>query len=125
MATIKRSWSSESTIINAVSVTTGSYSSAVDLETDGYEGAHVTLDANFPGSPTDDLEVHVQASLDGTNWDDTALLCFEVDNGTDPNQVSFVVRDVAQFRVYCKRNGSTDTIVVTAKCMRWRYSSVG
>lgn len=109
--------------MNAVSVTTGSYSSAVDLETNGYEGAHVTVDADFPASPTDDLEVHVQASLDGSTWDDTAITSFVIDNGTDANQVSFVVKDVAHFRLYCKRSGSTDTITVTAKYQAWRYQS--
>lgn len=123
MATISKSWSSETTIMNAVSVTTGSYSSAVDLETNGYEGAHVTVDADFPASPTDDLEVHVQASLDGSTWDDTAITSFVIDNGTDANQVSFVVKDVAHFRLYCKRSGSTDTITVTAKYQAWRYQS--
>ena len=123
MATISKSWSSETTIMNAVSVTTGSYSSAVDLETNGYEGAHVTVDADFPTSPTDDLEVYVQASLDGSTWDDTAITSFVIDNGTDPNQVSFIVKDVAHFRLYCKRSGSTDTITVTAKYQAWRYQS--
>lgn len=123
MATISKSWSSETTIMNAVSVTTGSYSSAVDLETNGYDGAHVTVDADFPASPTDDLEVYVQASLDGSTWDDTAITSFVIDNGTDPNQVSFIVKDVAHFRLYCKRSGSTDTITVTAKYQAWRYQS--
>jgi hypothetical protein len=123
MATISKSWSSEATIMNAVSVTTGSYSSAVDLETNGYEGAHVTVDADFPASPTDDLEVYVQASLDGTTWDDTAITSFVIDKGTDPNQVSFTVKDIAHFRLYCKRSGSTDTITVTAKYQAWRYQS--
>jgi hypothetical protein len=124
MATISKVWGSETTIMNAVAVTTGSYSDAVDLETNGYEGAHVIVDADFPASPTDNLEVYMQASLDGTNWDDTALFSFVVDKGTDPNQVSFIVKDVARFRLYCKRSGSTDTITVTAKYQAWRWQSI-
>ncbi len=124
MATIKKDWASEATIMNAVSVTTGSYSSAVDLATDGYEGAHVTVDADFPASPTDDLEIQVQASIDGSNWDDTPLQAVVLENDNDPNQISFTIRDVAQFRLYCKRSGSTDTITVTAKSRAWRYQSV-
>ena len=123
MATISKVWGTETIIMNAVSVTTGSYSSDVDLETNGYEGAHVTADADFPASPTDNLEVYVQGSLDGTNYDDTALCSFVVDKGTDPNQVSFIIKDVAHFRLYCKRSGSTDTITVTAKYQPWRYGS--
>ena len=123
MATISKSWGSETTIMNAVGVTTGSWSSNVDLETSGYEGTHVTVDADFPASPTDNLIVEVRASLDGTNYDDTALSSFTIDKGTDPNQVSFIVKDVAHFKLYCKRDGSTDTITVTAKCQPWRFTS--
>jgi hypothetical protein len=123
MATISKSFGSETTILNAVAVTTGSWSDDVDLETNGYEGAHVIVDADFPASPTDNLIVEVRASLDGTNYDDTALFSFKVDKGTDPNQVSFVIKDVAHFKLYCKRDGSTDTITVTAKYQAWRYSS--
>jgi hypothetical protein len=123
MATIAKNWSSETTIMNAVSVTTGSWSDDVDLETNGYEGAHLTVDADFPASPTDNLIVEVRASLDGTNYDDTPLFSFKIDKGTDPNQVSFIVKDVAHFKLYCKRDGSTDTITVTAKYQAWRYTS--
>lgn len=122
--TISKEWGSETTIMNAVAVTGGSYSSGVDLETGGYEGAQVTMEADFPGTPTDDLEVYVQASLDGTNYDDTALYSFAIDKDTDPNQVTFKVPDVAHFRLYCKRSGSTDTITVTAKHKPWRWQSV-
>ena len=123
MATIKKNWQTEQTIINAASVTTGTWSSDVDLETDGCEGAHVTVDADFPASPTDNLVVEVRASLDGTNYDDTPLYKFEIANDTDPNQVSFIVKDVAHFKLYLYRSGSTDTITVTAKCQRWNYAS--
>jgi len=121
MATIKKNWQTEETIINAANVTTGTWSSDVDLETNGMEGAHVTVGADFPASPTDNLVVEVRASLDGTDYDDTPLYKFEIDKGTDPNQVSFVVKDVAHLKLYVYRSGSTDTITVTAKCQRWNY----
>ena len=123
MATISRSFGSETTVMNAVAVTTGSWSDDVDLETNGYEGAHVIVDADFPASPTDNLIVEVRASLDGANYDDTSLFSFKLDKGTDPNQVSFLIKDVAHFKLYCKRDGSTDTITVTAKYQPWRYAS--
>ena len=121
MSTIKKNWLSVQTIINAAGVTTGTWSDDVDLETDGCEGAHVIVDADFPASPTDNLIVEVRASLDGTNYDDTSLYSFEIDKGNDPNQISFIVKDVAHFKLYCYRSGSTDTITVTAKCQRWNY----
>lgn len=121
---IQKEWAAEETPMNAVSVTTGSNSSDVDLETGGHEGAHVTIDADFPITPTDDLEISIQASLDGTNYDDTALFSFVIDKDTDPNQISIIVRDVAHFRVRAQRSGSTDTIVVTVKAQKWRWQSV-
>jgi hypothetical protein len=121
MATIKKNWQTEQTIINAVGVTTGTWSDDVDLETLGCEGAHVTIDADFPASPTNNLVVEVRASLDGTNYDDTPLYKFEIDKGTDPNKVSIIVKDVAHFKLYCYRAGGSQTITVTAKCQRWNY----
>ena len=123
MATISKSWDSETTIMNAVAITTGSWSDNVDLETNGYEGAHIIVDADFPASPTDNLIVEVRGSLDGTNYDDTPLFSFKIDKGTDPNQVSFALKDLAHFKLFCKRDGSTDTITVTAKYQAWRYQS--
>ncbi|OHB61522.1 MAG: hypothetical protein A2167_02760 [Planctomycetes bacterium RBG_13_46_10] len=121
MATIKKNWLSEQTIINAADVTTGTWSEDIDLETDGCEGAHVTVDADFPASPTHNLVVEVRASLDGSNYDDTPLYKFEIDKGIDPNQVSFIIKYVAHFKLYCYRAGGTQTITVTAKCQRWNY----
>jgi hypothetical protein len=124
MATIKKNWQTEETLINAATVTTGTWSGDVDLETNGMEGAHVTVDADFPASPTDNLVVEVRASLDGTNYDDTPLYKFEINKTTDPNQISFIIKDVTHFKLYVYRSGSTDTITVTAKCQRWNYTSV-
>jgi hypothetical protein len=121
MATVKKNWQAEQAIINAVEVTTGTWSDDIDLETLGCEGAHITIDADFPESPTDNLVVEVRASLDGTNYDDTPTYSFEIDNDTDPNQVSFIVKDVAHVKLYVYRSGNTDTITVTAKCQRWNY----
>jgi hypothetical protein len=124
MATIKKNFQSEQTIINAVGITTGTWSDDVDLETIGCEGAHVTIYADFPASPTDNLVVEIRASLDGSNYDDTPLYKFEIDKTTDPNQVSFIIKDVAHFKLYCYRAGGTQTITVTAKCQRWNFITV-
>ena len=76
------------------------------------ELCHCEVDANFPASPTDNLAVSVYATLDASSedWDDTPLMQFEVDNGTDPNKVSFVVMGIYKFRIGVKRSGTTDTI---------------
>jgi len=121
MTTIKKKWQTEQTIINATGVTTGTWSSDVDLETDGMEGVQIAVDADFPASPTHNLVIEIRASLDGICYDDTPVYKFEIDKGTDPNQVSFVIKDLAHFKLYCYRAGGTQTITVTAKCQMWNY----
>jgi len=74
-----------------------------------YEIAHCEVDANFVATPTDDMEVNIYGSLDGTNWDDTPILSFVIDKGTDPNQASFEIKGVYQFRIGVKSTGATDT----------------
>ena len=123
MSDIKKNWQAAVTIINGVAVTTGTNSIDVDLETNGFEGSHVIVEADFPGGPTDNLIVQVHASLDGTNYDDTPMFSFVIDKGTDPNQVSFIVKDVAHFRLTVLRDGSTDTITVTAIQQVWNWTS--
>jgi len=116
-----KKWGSAVVLLNAANITTGTASLAVDMTAEGWDGAHVTVLADFPATPTDHLDVQVQASIDGSNWDVTPLAAVRLDKASDPNQVSFVVRDAAHFRLYCKRSGSTDTIVVTVKARPWRY----
>ena len=104
-------WGSKTQIMTSQSVAgTELFSDAVDLNPG--EVAHVEVEADFPGSPTDNLVVAVYGTLDASseNWDDTALFSFEIDNGTDPNKASFIVSGVYRFRVGCVRSGSTDTI---------------
>ncbi len=60
MATIKKNWASQSQIegvsdaYTTLSGTTEEYSSDVDLETNGYEGAHVTVEIDYDATPTDE-----------------------------------------------------------------------
>lgn len=121
LAIIKKAWGGVQTILSAVSVTTGSLSDEVDLETLGYDGAQVTVDANFPVSPTDDLNLEVRASDDGTDFDITPLFPLTISKDTDPNRVTFFVMDVARFKINAARSGSTDTIIVTIAVKPWRY----
>jgi hypothetical protein len=59
MSTIKKNWATQSQIAGSgdgyitLSGTTESYSSDVDLETNGYEGAHVIVEINYDATPTD------------------------------------------------------------------------
>ena len=127
MSTASRTFGSQTQIIGSgdgyttLSGTTESYSSDVDLETNGYEGAHVIVEVDFDATPTDDVDVKIYGSLDGTNYDDVAMFSQRLDNGTDPCQVSFIVRDVLHFRVGVVQTGSTDSHDVRAYYQPWRW----
>jgi len=132
MATIKRNFSSEETIYKTDGFggtdpdvgSTEQFTSSVDLVTNGYIGAHVIIEADFPSSPTDNLEVRFYGGLDGSNRDDKPFYSFTIDNDTDPCQVSVIITDVAYFWVGLKSSGNTDTIDVQVKYRAWNYVTV-
>ena len=129
MATINRNWASQAQIIGTgdgyvmLSGTTESYSSDVDTETNGYEGAHVTVEIDYDASPTDEVKIKLYGSLDGTNYDDTPIWEMQGDKSVDPQQLSFVVRDLAHFKVGVQQTGSTNSHNVRAYVQCWNYQS--
>lgn len=130
MATISRNWASSSQIMGTgdgyvtLSGTTESYSSDVDMETNGHEGAHVTVEINYDASPTDEVRIRFYGSLDGSNYDDTPFCEMQGDKSIDPQQLSFIVKDLAHFRVGVQQTGSTDSHDVRAYVQCWNYQSV-
>jgi hypothetical protein len=129
MATISKNWASAVQIIGSgdgfvtLSGTTESFSSDVDLESNGYEGAHLVVEIDYDASPTDEVEISLYGSLDGSNYDDTPIWTIQGDSGTDPQQLSFIVKDLAHFRIGVKQTGSTDSHDVRAYVQRWNYQS--
>jgi hypothetical protein len=129
MATISRNWASQSQIIGTgnsyvtLSGTTESYSSDVDMETNGYEGAHVTVEIDYDASPADEVKIKLYGSLDGSNYDDTPIWEMQGDKSVDPQQLSFVVKDVAHFRISVQQTGSTNSHNVRAYVQCWNYQS--
>lgn len=130
MATISRSFGTLAQIIGTgdayvtLSGTTESFSSDVDLETNGYEGAHVIVEVNFDDTPTDHVDCFIYGSLNGTDYDDSPYGSFRLDKGIDPHQVSFIVRDLLHFRIGVKQTGSTNSHDVRAYIQAWRWTSV-
>ena len=130
MTTINRNWASQSQIIGTndgyvtLSGTTESYSSDVDMETNGYEGAHVTVEIDYDTTPTDEVKIKVYGSLDGSNYDDTPIWEMQGDKSVDPQQLSFIVRDLAHFRIGIQQTGSTDSHSVRADVQCWHYQSI-
>ena len=129
MATISKNWAAQSQIegtgdgYTTLSGTTEEYSADVDLETNGYEGAHVIVEINYDVSPTDEVKIKLYGSLDGTNYDDTPIWEMQGDKSTDPQQLSFVVKDLAHFRLGFQQTGSTDSHNVRAYVQCWNYQS--
>ena len=129
MATIKKNWASQSQIegsgdgYTTLSGTTEEYSADVDLETNGYEGVHVTVEINYDTSPTDEVKIKLYGSLDGSNYDDTPIWEIQGDKSTDPQQLSFIVKDLAHFRLGFQQSGSTDSHDVRAYVQCWNYQS--
>lgn len=129
MATINKNWASQSQIIGAgdgyvtLSGITESYSSDVDMETNGYEGAHVTIEIDYDATPTDEVKIKLYGSLDGSNYDDTPVWEMQGDKSVDPQQLSFVVRDLAHFKVGVQQTGSTNSHNVRAYVQCWNYQS--
>jgi|GEM_PF-860964 len=98
------------------------YTADVDLETNGYEGAHVTVDYDGSGT-TDNIIIDIFGSLDGTNYDDIALCTLSGSKTGADEQVSFIVKDVAHFRIGVKTSGTTNTFDYQIKYQPWNYTS--
>lgn len=129
MATIKKNWAAQTQIegtgdgYTTLSGTTEEYSADVDLETNGCEGAHVIVEINYDASPTDEVKIKLYGSLDGTNYDDTPIWEIQGDKSVDPQQLSFIIKDLAHFRLGFQQTGSTDSHDVRAYVQCWNYQS--
>lgn len=107
-----RSWGADTAATQLTSITTEQFFDQTPTAGAQHEFFHVQIDVDFPASPTDNLIVAVYGTLDDAteNWDDTAFMEFEIDNGTDPNAVSFNIAGLYRFRIGVRRSGTTDTI---------------
>jgi hypothetical protein len=129
MITISRNFASVSQIIGSgdgwvtLSGTTESFSSDVALYSSGYEGVHLVVEMDYASSPTDNVNISIYGSLDGVNYDDTPLWTVQGDKTVDPQQLSFIVRDLAHFIVGVKQTGSTNSHKVRAYVKPWNWKA--
>jgi hypothetical protein len=127
MSTAKRAFAAVAQIVGTsdgyvtLSSTTEIFSSNIDLETEGYEGCHIIVEVNFDATPTDDVDVKVYGSLDGTNYDDTPMTTRRIDKGTDPNQITVIVTGVAHCRLGIVQTGGTDSHDVRSYRKPWNW----
>ncbi|MCJ7497037.1 MAG: hypothetical protein MUO78_02730 [candidate division Zixibacteria bacterium] len=95
------------------------YTGDVDLETHGNQGGQVLVETmlNYgdrsQGDPVapNDLIVDVFASLDGTVYDNVPYMHFVLsqERKNPAKQFSFIVMDLAHFRIGLKTTGTEDT----------------
>ena len=127
MATISKNWASASTIMNANTLVNNieEYTSDVDLETNGYEATHVTVDITFGATVEFGVYVSIYGSLDGTNYDDVALFKQVVTlEASATKQISLIIKDVAHFRIGVVQGGTvTNDATVTIIEQSWNYDS--
>lgn len=123
MAAITRKFASNVAATQLTNITTEQFFSTIpSLSVD--EGCVVQIEANPVASPTDDLIVAVYGRQDGTNFDITPLFEFTIDRANDPGRLTFVVKDVFEFRVGVRRSGTTDTITSADMDSRlWQWES--
>ena len=98
------------------------YTTAVDHETSGYYGSHVTIE--FTGSnSTDSLIVDVFAALDGATYDSEPFMHREVKSTGKPQQFSLIVEDVAHFRLGLRSSDTNTTFEHQVTYQSWNESS--
>jgi hypothetical protein len=103
---------------------TESFSNDIDLESSGHVGAQIIVEVDYDATPTDEVEISLYGSLDGSNYDDTPLWSMRGDKSVDPQQLSFIVKDVFHARIGVKQTGSTDSHDVRAYIQKWSYETV-
>lgn len=95
----------------------------IDLETDGYHGVQVRVKVNSSGT-TDNFDVKVYGSLDGTNFDTIPISQFRMTaTGGGDVVATLLLRDLAHIRVRGVRSGSTDTFDVEVLHQRFRFNA--
>ena len=132
MATAKKTWKGEATLVatNGYGGGTGDLaadqawdlSADVDLEIDGYEGALIYLEHDSVGT-TDNIILGIFPSVDGTDVADNPIFEIEFDasSGADTQEAPIVVKDLQHFKVGVKTNGTTDTFDYRIRWDAWRW----
>lgn len=91
MATIKRAWSGGATAdFDGSDGTTF----CISFGAVGYEGVHVQVYADWCAGAVDDLDIKAFGSTDATHVDISPFWQIRMLNDVDPNQISFVLRDM-------------------------------
>jgi hypothetical protein len=108
----------------SLSTTVEEYSATVD--THNKAGVSFTVDIQFDGSPTDDVDVKWYGSDDNSNWDDIAMGAYRVTAvGSSWQQTSFALGGTTPryLRLGFVQTGATDSHNVHATRMTWYWTT--
>ncbi len=106
-------WDGKTNSTQLTAITTEQFFSQTPTTTPR-ELIHSEVEYNPVASPTDNLIVAKYPTLDASseNWDDTADVEFEIDNGIDPNKVKLpTIMGTYKHRIGVRRSGSTDSVI--------------
>jgi hypothetical protein len=125
---LTRVWDNEVTLVDDAEIAIDEaydYSTDVDLETDGWDGAWIYILANSQGTD-DNIIVSIFASHDGgTTYDTVELSSVELDltSGADV-RASMKVEDLAHFRVGARNVGGTALNLIDHTIIYHRYGTL-
>lgn len=105
-----------------LSGTTEAYSDNVNMADQGYEACQVTVEIDYDTAPTDEVSIKLYGSLDGVIYDNMPMWTVQGDKSVDPTRMSFVIEDLAHFRLGFVQAGSTDSHNIRAYYRPWRYT---
>lgn len=99
------------------------YTGDVNLETNGYQGVQVQIQYRGNNADTkkkpDKLIVDVFASLDGANYDSEPVASYILGNDNSHKQMSFLVLDLAHFRLGLKTSDTNTTFDFLITYQTW------
>lgn len=108
----------------AAAVTGGDVSNVITLNPGETCVAEIEYDP--PATPTDDLIVAIQATLDDSseNWDDEPFMTFVVPRTPDPCKRTIIVSGLYKFRFVFYMTGTTDTTGTVTTLSQYRKDGV-
>lgn len=99
------------------------YTSDVNLETNGYQGVQVQIKYRGNNADTnkkpDKLLVDVFPSLDASNYDSEPIAHYVLENDNTHRQMSFLVLDLAHFRLGIKTSDTNTTFDYQIDYQTW------
>ena len=126
-STSQRNWAAVSTILTNITLngTTEILSSVIDFVAIGFEGAHFTIDTTFNSSGVSGITANLYGSIDSANFDDVPLTALQIEVSTAaPQQVSFIIRDIAFGRWGLSHSSAeTNMAVATIQYKPWTWKT--